>query len=162
MIRRILRTTTAGAAALCALALTGCGAGAPELAADNGFVPEPVGDSMAAGFLTIRNDGDAGDTLTSVSSDAAETVQMHTTEDNAMRQVETFPVPAGGSLEFSRGGNHLMLMGLKRALQEGERISFTLHFEESDPITLEVPVEATTHTGADGHGSDGHGPDSGD
>ncbi len=64
-----------------------------------------------------------------------------------MRQVESLTVPADGELALRRGGNHLMLLDLSRTPAEGETVSIELHFETSDPITLDVPVEAATHTG---------------
>ncbi|WP_063784143.1 copper chaperone PCu(A)C [Streptomyces sp. SBT349] len=140
----------AALAAATALAVTGCGgdgASGPELSARDAFIPEPATADLAAGFLTVENAGDADDTLTSVTSDLAGTIEMHETVDNTMRQVDSFTVPAGGALTLARGGNHLMLMDLTGKPTEGETVSIELHFEESEPITLDVPVESATHTG---------------
>ncbi|MDT0342060.1 copper chaperone PCu(A)C [Streptomyces litchfieldiae] len=145
----IRRGIPAVAAAL-ALALGGCGddgGGEPELEAGGAFIPEPVTADMAGGFLTVTNTGDADDTLVSVTSDLTGTVEFHETVDNAMHQVESLPIPAGGELSLGRGGTHLMLIDLSRKPTEGETVSLQLHFETSDPITLDVPVEAATHTG---------------
>ncbi len=140
---------TVSAVALAA-GLAGCSEeepGAPELHASGAYVPEPVSQDVAAGFLTIENTGDADDRLVSVTSDAAGTVEMHETVDNAMRSVEALPVPAGGTLRLDRGGIHLMLLDLDRALTEGDTVSLELHFAEAEPLTLDVPVEAPTYTG---------------
>ncbi|MCK1794706.1 copper chaperone PCu(A)C [Streptomyces sp. XM4193] len=155
------RTALPAALALGALLLAGCGSGdsdsgsdsgssgadsaRPELTVDGAFVPEPLNDRMAGGFLTVQNKGDADDTLVGVSSDLSDDVQLHETVDNKMREVESFEVPAGGSLELSRGGDHLMFMGLKREVSEGDRVEVELEFEDSDPITVEMTVEAKTH-----------------
>ncbi|GAA2051499.1 MULTISPECIES: copper chaperone PCu(A)C [Streptomyces] len=141
------RTALAVTAAL--LALTGCSAGdgEPRLTAQNAYIPEPITGDMAGGFLVIENTGDADDTLTSVHSDLAETVEMHETVDNAMRPVDSFTVPAGGTLSLSRGGSHLMLLGLTHKPVEGEQVELELRFEKSAPITVDVPVRATTYTG---------------
>lgn len=40
-----------------------------------------------------------------------------------------------------------MFLGLTREPVEGDTVSVELRFETSDPITLDVPVEAATHTG---------------
>jgi copper(I)-binding protein len=139
----------AAGALLCgALVLTACSSGsAPELSASAAFVPEPVNEAMAGGFLVLTNTGGQDDILTEVTSEIAETVELHESVDNAMRQVESFPVPAGGTLELTRGGSHLMLRGLSRKPEPGEEISLELHFEKSEPLTLHVPVEAATYTG---------------
>ncbi|MFB4194064.1 copper chaperone PCu(A)C [Streptomyces carpaticus] len=141
------RTALALTAAL--LALTGCsaGGGEPRLTAERAYIPEPITGDMAGGFLVIENTGDADDSLTSVHSDLAETVEMHETVDNAMRPVDSLTVPAGGTLSLSRGGSHLMLLGLTHKPVEGEQVELELRFEKSAPITIDVPVRATTYTG---------------
>lgn len=139
------------AAALTAAGLlTGCAAedDAPELAAHGAFIPEPVTDRMAAGFFTVENTGGADDALLSVTSDLAGTVELHeTTDGNAMRQAGSLSVPAGGELRLARGGDHLMLLDLGHRPVEGETVVLRLHFEVSEPLTVDVPVEAATHTG---------------
>ncbi|MFD7508798.1 copper chaperone PCu(A)C [Streptomyces sp. NPDC059853] len=146
-----MRRRTALAITAALLALAGCsagdGGGEPRLTAENAYIPEPITGDMAGGFLVIRNTGDADDTLTSVRSDLAETVEMHETVDNAMRPVDSFTVPAGGTLSLSRGGSHLMLLGLTHKPVEGEQVELELRFEKSAPITVDVPVRATTYTG---------------
>jgi hypothetical protein len=119
--------------------------GGPRLRAEGGFVPQPVMKDLAAGYLTVRNDGPADDRLTAVSTDLADDVTMHTTEGERMRAVDGFDVPAGGELALARGGAHLMLEKLDRKPEVGEKVSFVLHFAESEPIEVEVPVQPTTY-----------------
>lgn len=130
-----------------ALALTGCGAGGPagaDLSVSGAYVPRPVSDTMAAGFLTITNDGDAEDELTSVTSDAGE-VTVHRTVDGAMRQVDSLPIPAHGELALRSGGDHLMFEKLGQRPEEGQKLSVELHFADSDPVTVEMPVKSATY-----------------
>lgn len=146
-------TTTALSAALAlvaGLALGGCSSagpadGKPRLEVSGAFIPEPVNADMAGGFLTVTNTGDSADTLTSVTSDLSDDVQMHETKDQKMRQVESFDLPAHGQLRLERGGSHLMFMELKRTPKRGDKVKVELHFKESGPIEVEVPVEARTH-----------------
>ncbi|MEU3044992.1 MULTISPECIES: copper chaperone PCu(A)C [unclassified Streptomyces] len=140
------RTAAALAAAVAApLLLAGCGSSAaPELTVSGAFMPQPVSD-MAAGFLTVENTGGAGDRLTSVTSGISDEVSIHRTEGGRMTEVESFDIPAEGSLDLERGGNHIMFMALKERPEEGDTVSVELHFETSDPITVDVPVKAATH-----------------
>ncbi|MEU9293467.1 copper chaperone PCu(A)C [Streptomyces sp. NPDC048266] len=147
------RTTTLSAAVALAasLALTGCsssssssGGDAPELKVSGAFMPQPVMD-MAGGFLTITNDGDTADKLTSVTSPISDDVTIHETKNQKMQEVESFDIPANGTLSLERGGNHIMFMELKKKPKQGEKVSIELHFEKSDPIKVELPVEAATH-----------------
>ncbi|GAB2894130.1 copper chaperone PCu(A)C [Streptomyces mayteni] len=145
-MRRRAAALLAGALAL---GLAGCSGGeaAPELRASGAYIPEPPGQDVAGAFLTVENTGDADDTLLSVTSEVAGTVEIHETVDNAMRQVDSLPVPADGELHLDRGGNHVMLLDLSRRLVEGETVSLELRFETADPITLDVPVRSATYTG---------------
>ncbi|MBW1604112.1 copper chaperone PCu(A)C [Streptomyces sp. JJ66] len=155
------RLTLAAALALTGtLALSACGGQDPRLAAVEGtaYMPEPVTQKMAAGFFTLTNEGDEADTLTSVTSELSDDVQLHETADNTMRRVESFEIPADGELTLSSGGNHLMFMGLDRTPSAGDTVTLKLHFEKSEPLTLDVPVKPKTYRPAgDDDGHDGHG-----
>lgn len=143
------------AAVVGALVLTGCsdsgsGSDKAELSVSAAYMPQPVSDSMAAGFLTITNKGGAKDELTSVTSDVGQ-VTVHETVDSAMQEVKRLDVPADGQLVFKSGGNHLMFEKLKRKPQQGETVSVELHFAKSDPVTVEMPVKSATYTPKTGH-----------
>ncbi|MFI0090644.1 copper chaperone PCu(A)C [Streptomyces bobili] len=143
------RSTAACAAALTgALVLAGCGSGdsASELSVSAAYMPQPVSDSMAAGFLTITNKGGTKDELTSVTSEVAGSVSVHETVGGAMQEVDSLDVPAGGRLQLASGGNHLMFENLKRKPLQGEKVAVELHFADSGTIAVEMPVESATYT----------------
>lgn len=79
-------------------------------------------------------------------SPVAEVTEVHEmVVDNdvmKMRRIESLEIPAGTTIEFQPQGNHIMLMGLKQALKEGENIPFTLSFERADGTTLEKQIDA--------------------
>ncbi|MFI8166888.1 copper chaperone PCu(A)C [Streptomyces sp. NPDC085931] len=139
------------------LALAGCGegdggsGGAAELSVGSAYMPQPVSDEMAAGFLTVTNKGGTADALTSVSSDIAGRVTVHETTGGAMREVESLTVPAHGELVLRTGGDHLMFEQLKRKPKEGQTVSVELRFAHSDPVEVEMPVKAATYTPTTGH-----------
>ncbi|MFD5227671.1 copper chaperone PCu(A)C [Streptomyces qaidamensis] len=142
-----------------ALALAGCGgsdsgdseSGKAELSVGSAYMPQPVSDDMAAGFLTVTNKGGAADDLTSVTSDIAGQVTVHETVDGAMQEVKSLKIPAGGRLELKSGGDHLMFEQLKRKPKEGQTVSVELHFAHSDPVKVEIPVKPATYTPKTGH-----------
>lgn len=149
------RLTAAAVVFAGALALAGCGGsgsgdGGADLSVGSAYMPQPVSD-MAAGFLTITNDGDTADRLTSVSSDVAGQVTVHETVDGAMQEVEALDIPAHGSLVLESGGNHLMFEQLKQQPKQGQKVSVELRFERSDPVTVEIPVKPATYTPKTGH-----------
>jgi copper(I)-binding protein len=127
------------------LALAGCGGGPPRLTAYGAYIPQPVTGKMAGGYLTVKNTGGTADKLTSVTSPLAGRVEMHTTVDQQMKHVDALTVPADGTLELGRGGNHLMFTNLTHKPVQGDTVRVELHFEQSGPITLKVPVRATNY-----------------
>ncbi|MFC7813143.1 copper chaperone PCu(A)C [Streptomyces sp. NPDC057367] len=140
-----------------ALVLAGCGGSGSdssgsgaELSVGAAYIPQPVSGSMAAGFLTITNKGDAEDQLTSVTSEAGD-VTVHETAGGTMKEVDRLPIPAHGELVLESGGNHLMIEKLTQRLEQGETVSVELHFAHSDPVTVELPVKAATYRPTTGH-----------
>ncbi|WP_371670354.1 copper chaperone PCu(A)C [Streptomyces sp. NBC_00289] len=143
------------------LALAGCGSDGTgsSVASDahaalsvvSAYMPQPVSDSMAAGFLTIVNAGGTKDELTSVSSAEAGEVTVHRTVGGTMEQADRLTVPAHGQLVFKSGGNHLMFEKLKRQPKQGQTVSVELHFTTSDPVLVTMPVKPATYTPKTGH-----------
>lgn len=129
------------------LGLAGCSSsdGKPELKVDGAFMPQPVNDAMASGFLTVHNSGGEADRLTSVTSAISDEITIHASDDQRMREVRGFDVPADGELNLERGGNHIMFTKLKQQLKQGEKVSVELRFEKSDPLTVELPVKEPTY-----------------
>ncbi|MEV6419825.1 copper chaperone PCu(A)C [Streptomyces sp. NPDC051662] len=119
----------------------------PQLKVSGGYMPRPVGD-LAAGFLVVTNSGGAADKLTSVTSDISDDITIHSTENQKMRKVKSFDIPAGGELNLARGGNHIMFMSLKRQPEQGQKVGIELHFEKADPIKVELPVKEINYNPA--------------
>ncbi|GHI06498.1 hypothetical protein AQI88_19310 [Streptomyces cellostaticus] len=142
-----------------ALALAGCGSGSGSdsgsskagLSVSASYMPQPVSADMAAGFLTIANKGGTKDELTSVTSDIAGQVTMHSTVGGAMQEKTSFAIPAHGQLVFKSGGNHLMFEKLKRKPEQGQKVTLKLTFAKSGPLTVEMPVKSATYNPSTGH-----------
>lgn len=137
-------------AALVFVGLTVWAAEPPTMRVADAWARPSIGQSKStAAYLSIFNDGEADDVLERVRSPKVETVEMHQTTMTSegvmqMRKVEGgLPVPAGGSLALSPGGTHLMLLGLKEALNAGDEIVLTLEFTHAGAIELRVPVSAS-------------------
>jgi copper(I)-binding protein len=125
-------------------------------------------------FFLLHNNGTADDVLVGARTDMAEKAELHThamTADGVMQMREIaggVPMPAGEMHEFARGGDHVMLLGLTRALQDGEHFPLVLTFASGAELTIDVAVDNARKpgTGAMGdgqgemmmdHGSMGHG-----
>ena len=57
-----------------------------------------------------------------------------------MREVASFPVPAGGELVLEPSGDHIMLMGLKEPLALDQSFPLTLSFDGQDDMTVDVKI----------------------
>ncbi|MFN4141418.1 copper chaperone PCu(A)C [Aestuariivirga sp.] len=117
----------------------------------------PVAKSAAA-YVSLMNHGAEADRLVSAASPAARSAEVHKTElvDGVMKMMAAGPLelPAYGTLEMKPGGYHLMLMGLKQPLKEGEILELTLTFEKAGALEVKVPVGSVAEGGHD-HGSEG-------
>lgn len=98
------------------------------------------------GYLSIKNTGTEPDRLLSASSPAAGTVQVHDMkmEGSVMRMREHGPleIKPGETVTLAPGGMHLMMMGLKAPLKQGETVPLTLVFERAGKIDVELSVVA--------------------
>ncbi|MBU1324931.1 MAG: copper chaperone PCu(A)C [Alphaproteobacteria bacterium] len=104
----------------------------------------PNGARAGGCFGEFRALGRA-DRLTSLTSPAAEAGEIHevSTEGGIMRMTplpDGLPLPQGERVRLAPGQDHLMLVGLKGPLVDGERVSMTLTFESGREMSLQVPV----------------------
>jgi periplasmic copper chaperone A len=148
----------------------------PALACDGLSVSDPfarasgVMAQSGAVFMTLKNEGGADCRLVAARSDISDRLELHTHEEDdagVMRMIEIeggIVIPAGGERRLERGGDHVMFMGLTRAIEHGETIYMTLVFEDESEIEIAVPVDMErmgAHGPAD-EAEDAHSPDHGD
>ena len=105
----------------------------------------PGGQATTAAYVTVTNKGSSADRLVSVSCACAASAMFHTTTHvNGMTGMadapDGFPLPAGQTVVFAPGGNHIMLMGLTCAPKEGDFVDIVLTFAKAGPVTLHMPV----------------------
>ena len=104
----------------------------------------------SAAFFVIKNNSDKDIAITSANSDIAEKNELHThIKENKMMKmmkIEKLVVPAKSSLELKSGGDHVMLMGLKKELKAGDEINLELRFSDGDKKSIKVPVKDLAST----------------
>ncbi|WP_263588862.1 copper chaperone PCu(A)C [Sphingopyxis sp. GC21] len=111
-----------------------------------------AGQAVGGGFLTITNSGSRDERLLSGTTPVAAEVQLHTmTMDGGvmrMRQVtDGIAIPAKGSVELKPGSYHIMFMGLRRQLRQGERFPVALRFQRAGSVTVQFTVQPVAATG---------------
>lgn len=111
--------------------------------------PTAEGAPVGAAYLTLTNSGTAPDRLVAAASPVAGRVELHThlMEDGVMkmRRVEAIEVAPGTPTVLQPGGLHIMLIGLKSALNPGEQFPLALTLENAGKIEIEVPVRDVRH-----------------
>ncbi|MFJ3517451.1 MULTISPECIES: copper chaperone PCu(A)C [unclassified Streptomyces] len=146
MTGRTTRTLAVALSLTAALAISGCSGDAePKMAVSGAFMPQPVNDKMAGGFMVIKNGSETADKLTGITSSLSDDLQIHETKDQKMQQVQSMDVPANGELRLERGGNHIMFMGLKSTPKIGDKVTVELRFEKAGPVKVELDVKDRTY-----------------
>jgi copper(I)-binding protein len=117
----------------------------------------PKGAKVGAGYLTITNKGTESDRLIGGSAVPASRFELHTTvTENGvgrMRRIDGLEIKPGETVAFRPGGMHVMFVGLKQPLSQGQTVKGTLVFERAGTIAIEFAVQAVgAPAPAGGHG----------
>ena len=112
--------------------MAACQSAPPQIsieAAKAEMSPAIVGEAIVS--LKIVNQGGA-DVLAGVRTDLAGAVaSFHVMKGPRMVTVDGMPVPARETLDLKRGGSHIMIERMARAVKEGSPVTITLVFEKS-------------------------------
>jgi hypothetical protein len=101
----------------------------------------PSSEKMATAlYFIIENKSEKADTLFQVDSDLAERVEIHETysegEMVGMRKVNMIVIEGDSSFELKPGAHHIMLMKLKKNINDGDKGEFVLHFKQAGEIKI--------------------------
>lgn len=119
-----------------------------DLVVDHPYAtPSPDGTRTGAAYLRrLVNRGPQPDRLIGASTPRADAVQFHrSTRDGGvavMQAIEAIEIPAGTELSLRHDGDtHLVLVGLKAPLLEGQRFPLRLRFERAGELEVTVWVQ---------------------
>lgn len=97
---------------------------------------------MVGMVLTSKKEGK----LVAATSTAAASTEIHSMRmENGimkMRQIETMPLPANQPVTLGPGREHIMLIGLKKPLKAGDKVSVTLTVKYADNSSENIQVDA--------------------
>ena len=113
----------------------------------NAWVQEmPPSSRISAAYLVVENRSGKETALIAAKSDIAETTEVHQMAmvDGMMKmqKVDRVKLPVGKT-ELT-GDFHIMLIGLKSPVKEGDQVKLTLQFENAVSKTITVPVKKRT------------------
>lgn len=117
------------------------------LEVDNAFIVRPAtGRDITGAGMTISVIGPET-ALIAAESEIADSIELHTMamEDDVMRmrKVDSFDISEGAPLVLERGGDHLMLFGVKETIHQDESADVLLTFrnEKGETQTLVTRAE---------------------
>lgn len=107
----------------------------------------PNGATTAAAYLTVTNDGAIPDRLIAAASRGVASITPHAMSmaGGVMRMRELtggITIPAHSTVTLAPGGDHLMLMGLKRAFRPGETMPMRLKFARGGTLVVDFEVRS--------------------
>lgn len=116
---------------------------------------------VAAGYLTITNNGKEDDRLIGASSDAAKTVEIHemSMKNDVMKMrklSEPLLIPAGQTIILAPTGFHLMFQDLTKPFIEGETVNVELEFEKAGKVNLPFHVNPVNNAAKQSTGHSHH------
>ena len=135
--------------------LAPAGAWAHEFKAGDLVIEHPwsratIQSRPGAGYLEIENHGTVADRLIGAETRIAEMAQLHNhimeNDVAKMVPVDAVEIPAGGKAELKPHGFHLMFMGLKQSLAEGDTFPVTLIFEHAGRVDVTFVTESAGAT----------------
>jgi len=147
--------TAALAASLAVMAAGAVASGANAVDVTNAWVRATVpGQSVAGVYMDIT--ASAPRALVAVSSPVAGRAELHTmTMDGGvmkMRALERIDLPARVTVKLAPGGHHIMLVGIKRKLNAGERVPITITVRDLRGARSMVAVDAEVRAGSGARG----------
>jgi hypothetical protein len=116
----------------------------------------PKGASVGGGYMTITNTGTARDRLIGGSTDIARSFEVHEmTMDGGVMKMRAvtggIEIKPGQTVTFDPRGYHIMLVGLKEQLKQGDHFKATLQFAEAGKVDVDFTIENVGATGAGSH-----------
>lgn len=116
-------------------------------------VPAAAGNPAAV-YFTLTNGGSEDLFLRGAEVAGAQSASLHSSSEfggqMTMTEVIQVQVPAGETVEFAPGGNHVMVMGLPEGLEPGGEIAVTLSFLRGTEITFQAQLLAPGDDGSGG------------
>jgi copper(I)-binding protein len=132
-----------GAAALL-MTVAASHADAAELKVSDAWIRALPRSVPSGGYFTLRNSGSRVVVLTGAESPACGMLMLHKSENHGgmgmMMDMDTVEVPAGGTVRFAPGGQHLMCMQAGPAIRPGSTVPVTLHFKNGGTLVANFQV----------------------
>ena len=145
VLRRIVLPSIVAAALAVVAPLWGAQSAAPLIVENAWIRKPPPGLDSAALYFTVKNPAKDRDlAIVGATSTRAANAMIHESStvdgQSRMRMKSTVKIPRGQSVVFGPEGLHVMLTGLTKALELGERVPVTLELDHGGSIDFVATV----------------------
>jgi copper(I)-binding protein len=125
--------------------------------------PGVAGQLSAAAYMTIENSGAQADQLIGVAAPGVRSAELHSMRlDNnvmKMREVQEIEIAPGAKVSMKPGDTyHVMLVGLQKPLQLGDRFPLTLTFRKAGKVEVVVVVQDRNKPASEKSGAESAAP----
>ena len=115
--------------------------------------------SNSAVFMRLRNNSDKEHKIINAKGNVSSVVELHThVNDNGvmrMRKVNEISIPPNSTTELKPGGLHIMLIGLDKGLNVGDKVELEIEFADNSKAVINAPVKNIKRMANMDHGSHG-------
>ena len=99
-----------------------------------------------AAYVSIHNGTVDSVTLTGITSQVADRIEIHNVDVDAagtmsMFEIDSLVVDPDSTTMLEPGGAHIMIFGLKEPLNEGEMVTMLMSFDDQPPIPVNFSVK---------------------
>ncbi len=102
------------------------------------------GQKVAGGFMQLTADADMA--LVGGSSPVSRSLELHIMKMDGgvmeMRQLKEIALPKGQTVKLQPGGLHLMFIGIKQQIKDGDKVPVTLIVKGADGKEQKLDVQA--------------------
>jgi copper(I)-binding protein len=123
----------------------------------------PKGASVGGGYMKITNTGATPDRLVGGSTDISRRFEMHEMKmENGVMKMRLvaggIEIKPGQTVELNPSGDHVMFVGLKKQLMQGDHFKATLVFAKAGKVDVDFSVAGIgAQTGDGDHAMPGMG-----
>lgn len=132
----------------------------PVMAMDAWVPVAPPGVKAHAAYLVLMNHGADLRAVTAVHSPQYASAAIHASQVkdgvNVMQHLAQVDLPAGSSVAFKPHGLHIMLMGPKKPMAQGDTVDLALTLDDGTTVAVTAEVRKRGAAAPMNHGHMGH------
>jgi copper(I)-binding protein len=104
-------------------------------------LPSQPNTTGSIALMSLNNQDSKTHYLTGCYSSIAKTSMLHGFKNGYMKRVTKISLAAKSKTHFSSKGKHIMLIGLKKKLKSGMKISLILYFEDGSKKKITATIK---------------------